>query len=222
MNGDMLIIDSNGRCELKKATKNFSACMQDLFVVECLNYIKNGYFVDIGSAHCYDYNNTFLLEKEYNWNGICIEFEPRYNSSYSARSCKYYNTDATAINYKELFQDNNSPNIIDYISLDIDEQTTNLLKILPFDTYKFKVITIEHDSYLNGDKEKDEQRKILKDKGYHLLFGDIFVEMNGFEKNKSFEDWWINSDFFESGYVERCTKNFLYPSDAIQVLKDNK
>lgn len=222
MNGDFLIIDSNGRFELKKAQRNYSACMQDLFVLECLNHIKNGYFVDIGSAHCYDNNNTYLLETEYDWTGICIEFEGRYNSSYSARKCKYYNKDATAIDYKELFKENNFPNLIDYISLDIDEQTTNLLKILPFDTHTFKVITIEHDFYLTGDKEKGRQRDILKDRGYHLLFGDIFVEMAGFEKNKSFEDWWIKPDFFESSYIERCTKEWLYPSEAIKILKDNK
>ena len=46
---------------------------QDL---ECLEYFKNkkdGFFVDIGAGNGKDLSNTYLLEKNYNWKGICVE-----------------------------------------------------------------------------------------------------------------------------------------------------
>jgi hypothetical protein len=71
---------------------------------------------------------------------------------------------AIAIDYKNLFKDNNVPKDIDYASLDIDSGTTNVLQLLPLDDYNIKVITIEHDRYLIGDIFMNLQRKHLLDK----------------------------------------------------------
>lgn len=217
---DYLIINTD-KTEVNKSSQTFSGCKQDLFVIETMKHKRNGFYVDIGSAHCYDNNNSFLLEKNYNWKGICVEFESRYNSSYSMRNCKYYNSDALSLDYSMLFTNNELPNIIDYISLDIDDLTTELLSKIPFNNYKFKIITIEHDLYLNGEKDRNEQRKILISKGYHLLFGDVYVEMANFDKEKPFEDWWINPEFFEKEFIEKSTQSLLYPSEAIQIVKEN-
>lgn len=46
---------------------------QDL---ECLEYFKNkkdGFFVDIGAGNGKDLSNTYLLEKNFGWKGICVE-----------------------------------------------------------------------------------------------------------------------------------------------------
>jgi hypothetical protein len=46
---------------------------QDLWVLHTLNYKRNGFFVDVGAAHYQKLSNTYYLEKEFGWNGICIE-----------------------------------------------------------------------------------------------------------------------------------------------------
>lgn len=46
---------------------------QDNWVIEKLRGKRNGFYVDCGAAHPSLISNTYRLEKEYEWNGICIE-----------------------------------------------------------------------------------------------------------------------------------------------------
>lgn len=55
---------------------NVSENRLDFFVLENTYYKKNGYFVDIGAADGVIGSNTFILEKFYNWNGICVDPNP--------------------------------------------------------------------------------------------------------------------------------------------------
>lgn len=54
---------------------------QEFFV---LNHTKNkekGYFVDIGAADGITASNSFMLEKWYKWNGICVDPNPVFAQS---------------------------------------------------------------------------------------------------------------------------------------------
>ena len=121
-----------------------SGANQDEFVANILNFNEKGYFLDIGSAHYKDSNNTVFFES-LKWEGICVEFDKKYNDGYYNRKCYYINQDALNIEYEKLFIEKNTPKIIDYLSLDIDTLSYDALIKLPFDEYKFKIITIEHD-----------------------------------------------------------------------------
>lgn len=46
---------------------------QDLFVLEVLEGLVGGYFLDSGAADGVSSSNTLLLESSFGWNGICIE-----------------------------------------------------------------------------------------------------------------------------------------------------
>jgi len=46
---------------------------QDAFVLDYFNFKKDGVFVDIGAHDGFSFSNTYVLEKNYNWKGICIE-----------------------------------------------------------------------------------------------------------------------------------------------------
>jgi hypothetical protein len=50
---------------------------QDQFVAEYLKRKRKGYFLDSGAADGVLGSNTLLLEKVYDWSGICIEPLPR-------------------------------------------------------------------------------------------------------------------------------------------------
>ena len=46
---------------------------QDLFVLEILGGMRNGFFLDSGASDGVSANNTRLLEASFGWTGICIE-----------------------------------------------------------------------------------------------------------------------------------------------------
>ena len=46
---------------------------QDLFVLDQLKYKRAGYFVEFGATNGLALSNTYLLEKEFGWNGILAE-----------------------------------------------------------------------------------------------------------------------------------------------------
>jgi FkbM family methyltransferase len=50
-----------------------SQCYQDLKVIEFYKKKKNGFFIEAGASDGIELSNTYLLEKDYNWTGICIE-----------------------------------------------------------------------------------------------------------------------------------------------------
>ena len=56
--------------------KTYSQLKQDLKVLEFYKYKKNGYFIEIGANNGIELSNTYLLEKDYNWKGICVEALP--------------------------------------------------------------------------------------------------------------------------------------------------
>ena len=141
----------------------FSDDKQDKFVANLLKFKRDGYYLDIGSCASVGSNNSYFFES-LDWKGICIEKNPQYNDSYKERTCKYINADALTLDYNQIFKDVGMPESIDYLSLDVDEASTEVLKILPLDKYRFKVITIEHDSHYFGNVYKDEQRRILLSK----------------------------------------------------------
>lgn len=194
----------------------FYGCKQDEFVSKLFPQEYSGTFVDIGSCHPVHSNNTFFLEKERGWRGICIEQNPEY-SNYLYKSIRsktaYYNLDALKINYEKIFIDNNMPNNIDFLSLDIDQSSTLVLEQLPLDKYKFKVITIEHDLYLHGTLYQEKQREILLNIGYDLVFGNVFVSDPSHRPiNSPFEDWYLHPDFFDIAFLNKIRSSDIYPS----------
>ncbi len=194
----------------------YSDAKQDQFAANILQFKKDGYCVDIGSHDSITSNNTYYFQS-LNWKSISIEIESRYNQSYSSRKKGVHlNANALEINYKKILEDNEFPKSIDYLSLDIDTLSVNVLRILPLNEYRFKVVTIEHDSYLYGDTYRKEQREIFENYGYFLLCSDVYVEQLGFEgKEYPFEDWWIDPSEFDEKLIEKIKCNNKFPSEII-------
>lgn len=53
--------------------KSKSQLGQDLFVLLETNFKKNGFFVEFGATNGVDLSNTYILEKQFNWQGILAE-----------------------------------------------------------------------------------------------------------------------------------------------------
>lgn len=54
---------------------------QDLFVVAMSQGKKNGIFLEIGANHCKIENNTYLLEKTFQWSGWSIDLKNCHNGT---------------------------------------------------------------------------------------------------------------------------------------------
>jgi len=210
--------------------KNFSQVYQDMFVISMLDGKRDGTFLEIGSADGIDLNNTYLLEKDFGWKGICIEYDEKFIDNLKAvRTSKILHQDALQIDYESLLKENFNSDVIDYLQLDIDPSINTyqcLLKI-PFDKFKFRVITYEHDYYADVNRKiRDMSRDYLRSKGYVLAVNDISPD-----DTFSFEDWWIHPD-----YVDQNIKNkmmnvkkefnqveeyFLTSQEDVQMTKDD-
>jgi FkbM family methyltransferase len=65
---------------------------QDLFVLETLKQKKNGFFIEIGAGNGKYLSNTYLLEREYDWDGILVEpNKSSFKDCTNLRHCKVIN-----------------------------------------------------------------------------------------------------------------------------------
>jgi len=90
----------------------------------------------------------------------------------------------------------NFPEIIDYLSLDIEGHEYEVLKSFPFDKYKFKCITVEHNEPHCGKKNRMLIRDILTKNKYIFIKGNDDVLNWG---HGPIDDFYIYS-FFEFTY----------------------
>lgn len=149
----------------------YSGNSQDEFVLNILGHKSGGYFIDIGCYFPKQYNNSYAMET-IGWNGLAFDIIEHQEFS-KERKCKLILGDATLHDYDKIFLQEDVPKIIDYLSLDIDDGTLEVLKRIPFINFEYKTITIEHDYYRLEDKLRKEQREILGNYGYYLLFSDV-------------------------------------------------
>lgn len=186
-----------------KIEKNFAQVYQDLFVLFLLKGKKEGCFLEVGGAKPFEGNNSALLETEFGWSGVSIEYDQNFANSYAAERKKtsVLCTDALKINYDELIRGYYASPIIDYLQLDIEPagSTYEALLKIPFDKYKFAVITYEHDYYADMTRSyREKSRKYLQDMGYELVIGNVSPI-----ENCSFEDWWVHPDLVDRDLIDR-------------------
>ena len=151
-----------------------SPVFQDQWVCETLNFKKDGTFVDVGCRGPIGHgNNTYAMESQLGWRGVSVDNQPQYialweNSDREASGA--YCCDALTVDYVKLFEENNLPEIIDYLTLDLEppQITLEALYKIPFDKYKFRCITFETDAYRNLGTE-GPSRSFLTEHGYKLV-----------------------------------------------------
>lgn len=65
---------------------------QDINVINYYNKKQGGFFIEIGSDDGVQFSNTYLLEKQYGWKGICVEpNSDSFSNLIQNRNCKCYN-----------------------------------------------------------------------------------------------------------------------------------
>ena len=65
--------NKNQKILIENVYESKSQLAQDLFVLDQIDFMKNGYFVEFGVCDGIYMSNTYILEKKFNWNGIVCE-----------------------------------------------------------------------------------------------------------------------------------------------------
>jgi hypothetical protein len=185
---------------IDKIERNYSEAYQDMFVLAMTNGKKNGTYVEIGSGHPSYGNNSYLLEKDFGWKGMSVDISEEFISQHQKeRTHTALLKDATTINYTNYFDSLGFTNEIDYLQVDVDpaEVSLKVLYTMPFEKYKFSVITFEHDHYADPKSQvREKARKFLEAFGYVLAVPNVSPD-----DNRPYEDWFIHPDIMNSQRV---------------------
>jgi GR25 family glycosyltransferase involved in LPS biosynthesis len=182
--------------------KNYSQAYQDMFVLAILNGKRNGTYLEIGAQEPFYQNNSALLETEFDWKGTSIEIREDLCKMFAEqRKNQILCKDATKINYEKLLDEMNVGTDLDYLQVDCEPSKTTfeILTAIPFEKYRFAVITYEHDHSVDiTSSYRDKSRRFLKSYGYELVVKDV-----AFNDEYTFEDWWIHPDLVNPDRVNQ-------------------
>lgn len=200
----------------RQINKNYSQAAQDLFVLSMLNGKENGTFLEIGGGDPFHGNNTALLESEFGWEGVSIELSEDLVKKYrEQRPTRVWYSDALQLDYKELLSVSFDTKVIDYLQLDIEpaRNTYECLLRIPFDEYRFAVITYEHDYTVDTTKSfREKSRNYLRSKGYVLVVNDVSPN-----DEFTFEDWWVHPDLVDPATLSKMKS---VKQDGVNNIKD--
>jgi FkbM family methyltransferase len=192
-----------------------SQCEQDKWAIEeVFNFKRNGYFVDIGAADGVVISNTYVLEKEFQWSGVCIEASPfwfkelvKHRNCVCIQACLDYTNHEVDFRFdngwmggivdfdtdnktshldknfgilklqtqtlEQVLDQCNAPNVIDFLSIDVEGAEHRIFKGFPFNKYTFLAMVIE--------RPNPELNRQLQENGY------VFV------KNGPLDSFYVHS-----------------------------
>jgi len=199
----------------------YSQSDQDKWVCFLLNNKVNGYFIDIGAYDGISTSNTYTLEKFLNWNGICIEANPSafFNLNQNRRCINVHaavsdnngtctfgadsigsgNTIVNCFTLDKILLDNNCSKDIDYLSIDIEGHEYNVLSNFDFNTWKIKLMTVEHNLYCSGPTNKNKLYELLTNSGFTRVVDNArCLDKTPAYYNQPYEDWYINTCYLDS------------------------
>lgn len=175
----------------------FSQAGQDIFALNLTG--EKGTYIEIGAYLPKKNSNTYLLEVNYGWKGISIEYEEKYQEYWvnsKKRFNKIYFSDALSFNYKDKLIENNLPLHINYLSCDIDPpgDTFQALVNVIEQGISFDFISFEHDFYLMDQFIEDKNdyqklaREFLEKKNYKVAIENVYPKN---KKNHIYETWYV-------------------------------
>lgn len=157
---------------------------QDTFAYIISGEDKEGFFVDIGCHDGFVHSNSYGLE-QVGWSGLLVDKERGICTQ--PRNSYIVYSDASKPNPDLLAAYESLPPIVNYLSVDCDDDTFGALVAFPWDKVKCQTVTIEHDRYRVGDGPRDHIRAFMKSIGYELVCADVVAPGYG-----QFEDWWAH------------------------------
>ena len=141
------------------------------------------------------------MEKDFGWRGVSLDISDAFVTAHNAeRKHTCLLRDATTVNYDKFLNGLDLPKTIDYLQIDVDpaDVSYKVLFSMPLETYKFGVITFEHDHYTDiASDVRTKSRKYLESYGYKLVAGNISPD-----DNRPYEDWYVHPDLIDTSKIE--------------------
>lgn len=205
-----LAVPINGECEVPEFN---SQAGQDLFVLMALNGKRNGRFIDLGCNHPVEINNTYILEKNYDWTGLSFDIDQKFVNLYpNFRKTKALVRDCTKLTNEDF---NLMKGPIDYMSIDLEPARVTLacLKSLPFGSdFLPSLITFEHEFFRHKDGPewrcpgvetpiRDISRSIIESHGYRLACSDVAND------HCIYEDWYYHPSLVDFERIKPLVSN---------------
>ena len=167
----------------KNFKNSYSQIFQDLFVIYISNLKKGGQFIEIGVGNGKDLSNTYLLEKNYGWQGILCEPDERnFKNIQNTRDSKLV---------RALISENCNDNVKFYLNEDPYSSSSNYSKstkkiiktrsiCLNHLFEKFKLNKVD---YISIDTEGNEY-EILKNFNFKKYKVKVLTIEHNFDKKK--------------------------------------
>jgi hypothetical protein len=195
---------------LKLIAGSQSQAGQESFVLNHLEFKKCGYYMEVGAYHSKIISNTYILENKYEWKGLSLEIDKSLSIEFKKnRKNPILTCDATEIDFDSIFKYYTTPNVIDYLQIDIEPagHSFKVLKSFLKTKIQASVITFEHDRYAARFNFvfKHLAYLLLLMHGYKRVANDIC------HNKRPFEDWYVkdvNPDFPKIRKQSEGTKLF--------------
>jgi FkbM family methyltransferase len=183
--------------------KSYSQEAQDLKVLLHYKLKKNGYFLEIGASDGIKFSNTYLLEKEYGWSGICVEpIKDDYEKLILNRNCHCSNNAVYAISGEKLEFDICEYNLLSGINKCINRYNgVSIKEKVIVETISFNDLLEKYNApkfieYLSLDTEGSEYEILSAFDFEKYKIGLIHVEHNFEEPKRN----WIKELLLKNGY----------------------
>lgn len=188
---------------------NYSQIKQDLKVLSFYDNKRNGFFIEIGANDGINLSNTYLLEKDFDWNGICVEALPdKFNDLINNRKSININK-AVYDKTGEILQfssDDLLSGITDKIDKHMDSKRKQQISV---ETITLNDILDENNAptfidYISIDTEGSEFEIIKSVDLNKYTFGLIHLEHNYVEPRRSD----MKNYLLENGYLYKGENEF--------------
>jgi len=181
---------NNRKIKQKGGQTSIAQLNQDIKVLEFYKNKKNGYFVDIGANDGIRISNTYLLEKDYEWKGICVEALPdKFQELVKNRTS--ININKAVYDTTGVILDFSSNDLLSGVTKNIDKHKNSLDKsVIKVETITLNDILEQNNApnfidYLTLDTEGSELI-ILKSINFDKYkFGLIHLEHNYIEPRRT-------------------------------------
>ncbi|XP_064119121.1 protein Star-like [Macrobrachium nipponense] len=176
-------------------TVHFSQFNQSKIANALFNGMRDGFFVEVGAVDGETLSNSIFFERELGWSGLLIEASPSYFKAMQKKNRKAYSIHAALavttfasevtldadIGYSNRLSSHVvtvkgiplfsilrvlNVEVVDFLSLDIESFEVKVLKTLPWDKIKFRLMCIEVNHIPEG---KEFLTEFLQEKGYKFL-----------------------------------------------------
>lgn len=170
---------------------SFAQLKQDLEVVDYYHEKKDGYFVDIGAHDGRTLSNTYLLERYYQWKGICVEPLPdkfrhlkRIRRNSHCINQAIFSVSGLSLPFARsgLFS-----GLVDYIDCHLQHKQMPTFQVttITLDEVLHQVQAPHQIDYLSIDTEGSELEVLKSINFSDYRFGIIHVEHNFIEPRRS-------------------------------------